>query len=157
MSISMNTIASNNTKEENDIYEIINLFNSLNQQANEFLSKLTKDKTELQITEKDGKITNIKVHQLTPNDPEFIYNLNCLDRYYFDDDLYDNIIYRCNKIKREIEQYKDILDNLLNNIVQIKKDLGLKLFRSDNLWFKTEMLDTQKRLDKLINFYTWEF
>ena len=58
----MNTIATSNTEEENSIYENINLFNSLNQQANEFLSKLTKDRTELHIEEKDGKITNIKVH-----------------------------------------------------------------------------------------------
>jgi len=79
----MNTVASNNTEEENAIYEIIDLFNSLNQQGNEFLLKLTKDKTELRVTEKDGKITNIKVYQLTPNDSEFKYNWNCLEMIIF--------------------------------------------------------------------------
>ena len=31
------------------------------------------------------------------------------------------------------------------------------MFRSDNIWFKNEIVKSQQKLDKLLNDYIWEF
>jgi hypothetical protein len=36
-----------------------------------------------------------------------------------------------------------MLENLLCNTEEIRKELGGKMFRSDNIWFKNEILKSQ--------------
>jgi len=70
-------------------------------------------------------------------------NLHIKNAYYF--------------IDRDIIQYKEWLDDLIDNYEKIKNRIGIEQLRSDNKSFKEMILDTRKDLHNIIREYEWEF
>lgn len=113
---------------------------------NAFLDKLKQNKTKLQIVEEnDGKI--IRIHVI--HDDE--YDMNCLQRIYYDNEIDIGIVFETECMERDMKTHKKTLDYLLNNHEGIKKRLGGRLFRSDNISFKNLILKTEEKLDTLLN------
>jgi hypothetical protein len=50
-----------------------------------------------------------------------------------------------------MKTHKKTLDYLLNNHEELKRELGGRLFRSDNISFKNLILETEEKLDTLLN------
>jgi len=136
------------TKKINQIKE---LYETLEKEVYEFSDKFNKEKTELVIQKiNNKKYVYIKTIQSEYNvmgfaangftdDEEMIY---IKDTYYF--------------TKRDIIQYKEWLDNLINNYEKIKNNIGSKTLSEDNKLFKEMILDTHKKFKNLQNEYIWE-
>lgn len=82
---------------------------------------------------------------------------NCLQRLYYDDKIDIGIIFRLQCLEREMSEHSKMLDNVLNNHDEIKSRLGGKQFRSDNIWFKNKLLETEAKIDNLYNKIAWSF
>jgi len=150
-------IPTNNNKN-NIINEIVKIYDKFKKNATEFLSKLKQNKTELKIQEeRDGKIIKLSIHYLTLNDKGYETADNCLNTYDIFDDYLCAIVSRCKFIEKDLIEHTNMLEKLLDNTEKIKQELGGKMFRSDNIWFKNEIVKSQQKLDKLLNDYIWEF
>ena len=151
----LSNIPINNIKKNNIICEILNLYNNLEENVNQFLNKLKQNKTTLRIDENNSRI--IRVYHFTPNDKEYEIAGNCLNYINLWSNFIPPIIHRIEIIEREKNYHKETLDNLLNNTEKLKNKLGKKQFRSDNISVRNYIIETQKELDKLLNDYIWEF
>lgn len=153
----LSNIPINNIKKNNIIFEILNLYNNLEKNVNQFLDKLKQNKTELRLDENNNKIIRVYVYHFTLNDKEYEIAGNCLNYINYFDDWILNVINRCKFIEIDKKDHKKTLDYLLNNTEEIKNKLGKKQFRSDNISFRNDIIKTQQELDKLLNDYIWEF
>jgi len=149
-------IPTNNNKN-NIINEIVKLYDKYNKNASEFLNKLKQNKTELKIEENNGKIVKVYVNHLIPTDINYETAGNSLNTYNIFDDWVCAIVTRCEFIEKDLLEHTKMLEYLLCNTEEIRKNLGGKMFRRDNIWFKNEILKSQQKLDKLLNDYIWEF
>jgi hypothetical protein len=77
--------------------------------------------------------------------------MNCLQRIYYDDEIDIGIVFKTECIERDMKTHKKTLDYLLNNHEELKRELGGRLFRSDNISFKNLILETEEKLDTLLN------
>jgi hypothetical protein len=59
-------------------------------------------------------------------------------------------------INRQVIEYKEWLDNLIDNYEEIKNRISAEQMRSDNKWFKKSILDTLNDLHNLKSEYIWE-
>lgn len=145
-------IANINTKQQDakKVNEIKKLYETLEKEAQEFFGKFKKEKTELVIK----KIKNKKYVSIKTSETE--YNYTSLDTHGFEDVDEGNIKNTYYFINRDIIQYKEWLDNLINNYEKIKNTIGSKTLSEDNKYFKEMILDTQKKLKNLQNEYIWE-
>ena len=132
------------------VNEIKSRYEQLKHEADEFFSKLKKDKSVLVVTEKKNK----KCVSIRTIETEYNVTPLC-DRFYDDDDerRIKNAYYFIN---RDIIQYKKWLDNLIHNYEEIKNEIGVELMRSDNKSFKQNILDTLKDLHNLKSEFIWE-
>ena len=146
-----------NNKKNKFIYEIANLYINLENNVKQFLDKLKQNNTELRLDELDGKIVRVYVYHFTPDDKEYDKSYYCIKNAGGWDDLISNIINNCRFIEQDTQQHKKTLDILLNNPKGIKESIGGKLFRSDSIYFKKKIIETQTKLNKLLNDYIWEF
>lgn len=130
------------------VNEIINLYETLKKESEEFFRKLERANTELVI-----KVINNKKHIIII---ESDYNQS--GEIYFDwwNDEGSNIRSVCYFIKQDIEIYKEWVNDLINKYEEIKKDIGVLQLRADNKSTKNMILDTQKKLDNLKSEYIWE-
>jgi hypothetical protein len=144
-------------KKNNIICEILILYNNLEKNVNQFLDKLKQNKTELKLEVIDGKIVRVYVYHFAPDDKEYEIAGNCMNYIDWFDDWVVNIIWKCRFIEKEQQDHKKMLEKLLNNTEELKDKLGGKQFRSDNIWFKNEIIKTQTKLNNLLNDYIWEF
>ena len=60
------------------------------------------------------------------------------------------IIYDIRWMQQHMELRKQTLSNLKESYLEIKKEIGGSLMRSDNLSFKKELMDIDKKIDKYI-------
>ena len=141
----------NDIKSKNIIYEIVENYERVDRRVNEFLNKLKKNNTMLQIKQIDEKISHVYV---TPDNTS---DSNCLHMKYYDDEIDFGIVLQCEFIERDMKSHKQTLDMLLKNHKEIKENLGGRLFRSDNLYFKKIILETENKLDALLNKCEWSF
>jgi len=129
--------------------EIKTLYESLKKDAYNFFSKFEKDSSELVV-----KKINNKMHVFFT---ESVPGVMPLSGSGFDDVEEQRIINIYNNITRRINDYGEMLDYLLTNYEEIKKDLSAELLRHDNKYLKTRILDTHKDLCTLKDAYIWEF
>jgi hypothetical protein len=129
---------------------ISEMYETLKKDWKDFSFPLRKDKTELVVRE----IDNQKFVNLIKNE----YNTNALKTMCFDEGSEErqirNVFYF---IEQDINQYKEHVDNILQNYKEIKERLGDKRFRECNKELKRWILDTHKDLNDLKNKYVWEF
>ena len=129
--------------------KISEMYERLKTDWDDFSSPLRKDKTELVVREiYNQKIVNIKTNA---------HNNNALERMSFDEGSEErrirNALYF---IEREIEEYKEDVDNILHNYRDIKNTIGDKQLRECNKLFKKCISDTHKDLNELKNKYVWD-
>ena len=141
-----------NTKKTNHkkVNEIKSLCEKLEKEADEFFSKLKKDKSELVITENNNK-KYVSIRTI-----ETEYNQTSLSTHGFEDNDERRIKNAYYFINRDIIQYKGWLDDLIDNYEEIKNRIGIEILRSDNKLFKEMILDTHKNLTNLKDEYIWE-
>ena len=133
------------------VNEIKLLLEELENETLEFFNQLKKDKTELVITEKNNKKfvstriieSEYYTHSLETHGFENNYEIRIKNAYYF--------------INRDINQYKEWLDDLIDNYEKIKNRISAKQLRNDKKSFKEMILDTHKDLHNLKSEYEWEF
>ncbi len=140
----------NKNKNNSDkVNEIKMLYEELKKEADEFLGKFKKEKSTLVVEEKNNK----KYVSICSVD----YVQTPLHLHGFEDnDDEKHIKNTCYLINKNIIQYKEWLDNLIENYEKIKNTIGIKTLRSDNKFFKERILDTQKDLHNLIGKYEWK-
>jgi hypothetical protein len=146
ISAPINTKMSNNKK----VNEIKSLCENLEKEAHEFFSKFKKDKTELVITEQNNK-KFVSIRTL-----ETDYNITSLSIHGFEDYDESHIKNAYYFINRDIIQYKEWLNDLIDNYEEIKNRIGVETLRSDNKSFKEMILDTHKKLHNLRCEYEWD-
>ena len=150
------------------VNEIKSRYEQLKHEADEFFSKLKKDKSELVVTEKNNKkcvstrtieteydITPLCTHGFE-NYIETEYDITPLRTHGFenyDERRIKNAYYFIN---RNIIQCKEWLDNLIDNYEEIKNRISVEQMRSDNKSFKQYILDTLKDLHNLKSEFIWE-
>lgn len=129
--------------------KISEMYETLKKDWNDFSSPLRKDKTELVVIGIDNqKIINIKTN---------VYNNNALAAMAFDDGSEERQIRNAlHFIERDIEQYKEHVDNILHNYQDIKERIGDKRLRECNKELKRWILDTHNDLHELKNKYIWD-
>jgi hypothetical protein len=138
-----------NKRTNGSANKISEMYEMLKKDWNEFSSPLRKDKTELVVREiNNQKIVNIKTN---------IYNKNALKAMAFDDGTEERQIRNAFYfIERDIEQYKQHVDNILHNYKEIKDRIGDKRLRECNKELKRWILDTHNDLHELKNKYIWD-
>ena len=129
------------------VNEIKSLYEELKKETDEFFSKLNKDKSELVITENNNK-KYVSTRTIE-------YNKTSLTTHGFEDKDEKRIKNAYLFINRDIIQYKEWLDNLIDNYEEIKNRIGIKKLRSDSKDFKEMILDTHQDLHNLKNEYEW--
>jgi hypothetical protein len=142
-----------NTKKtyHKKVNEIKSLYEELKKETDEFFSKLKKDKSELVITENNNK------KYVSTRTIETEYNTTSLTPHGFEDNDERHIKNAYYFINRDIIQYKEWLDDLIDNYEEIKNRIGIEKLRSDNKSFKEMILDTHKDFRNLKNEYEWVF
>ena len=144
-----NILAPINTKKSNNnqVDEIKLLYEELKKEADEFFYKFKKENSELVVKEINNKkcVSIIEVHGQTPL---YIHGWESIDE--------KRIKNECFFIKREIDYYKETVNDLIYNYNEIKNRIGIKMLRSDNKALKEMILTTQTRLHKLKSKYEWE-
>lgn len=138
-----------NTKKKK-VNEIKTLYEELKKETDEFFSKIKKDKSELVITKKNNK-------KYVSTRTETEYDRTSLDIHGFEDNDERYIKKSYYWINRDINEHKELLDNLIDNYEEIKNRIGIKILRSDNKYFKERILDTYKKFRNLKNKYEWVF
>jgi hypothetical protein len=96
--------------------------------------------------------TEIKIHNNKFYISKIDTNDNCFTRSYYD----TNETYLCSEFKiieRNINEYKDILKRFQSNYENIKSKLGIKSLKQNNEEFNNMILETEDKLDKLLNKY----
>lgn len=148
-------IASTNKNEiiSKDINQIKKLVETLKKEFYEFFSKFNKEKSKLVICEINNK-KYVTICNL--NEEENHFNTKPLDIHGFEDYDEEYIKKTYLFIKRNISKYEYYLDDLDNNYVQIKQNIGIQTIKSDNKVFLEMVLNTHKYLNKLKNKYIWE-
>jgi hypothetical protein len=141
----------------NNINDIKIEYNKLKNTSTEFLDKLKQNKTELRLDLTNSKIKKAIVYHFTPEDIDYNRDSNCFNNIDYYDDLIVTIFDRCRFIEEDLKTHKKNLYYLINNTKEIIEEIGIALFRSDNIWFKEEIIKTQGNLDSLLNKYVWEF
>lgn len=140
-----------NRKNSNNktVNKIKLLYEDLKKKADEFFSKFKKENSELIVKEMNNeKYVYIRAVE---------YNQTPLHFHGFENnDDEKHIKDACYWINRAIIQYKEFLDDLIDNYEEIKNRIGIKKLRSDNKSFKEMILDTRKDLCNLISKYKWE-
>jgi hypothetical protein len=142
----INEINLHTTNKIKTISEITLEFKELEQEANEFFSKLNKDKTELVIKNTDNK-KNVSIRTTE-------ISTQCLYIHGFEDDDEIHIKNTIQTINNDILQYKKWLDDYDEE--KIIKKIGVVTLKNDNKLFGEMILDTHKKLHDLKNKYTWE-
>jgi len=142
---------------ENNIHYDHSEFHNKYQTNTDIIRETNKPNIELKIEENNGKIIKVCVNHLTLTDINYETADNSLNTYDIFDDWVCAIVSRCQFIEKDLIEHTKMLENLLCNTEEIRKNLGGKMFRSDNIWFKNEILKSQQKLDKLLNDYIWEF
>jgi len=132
------------------VNEIKSQYEQLKHEADEFFSKLKKDKSELVVTEKNNK----KCVSIRTIETE--YDITPLSSNGFDDVDEGHIKNAYFFINRDIIQYKEWLDDLIDNYEEIKNRISVEQMRSDNKSFKQFILDTRKDLHNLKSEFIWE-
>jgi hypothetical protein len=145
ISAPINRKNSNNKK----VNEIKLLYEQVKKEADEFFGKFKKEKSKLVIKE----INNKKYVYINAVE----YNQTPLHIHGFEDDDERHIKNAYYFIDRDIIQYKEWLDDLIDNYEEIKNRIGIEKLRSDNKSFKEMILDTRKDLHNIIREYEWEF
>ena len=130
------------------INEIKELYETLEKETKEFLSKLKQENSKLVVKEINTKkfVTIIRTEKEDKG--------NCLSRgsFCFEDD----IINACYFIERDIIDYKETMSYLVNNYEEIINKIGIKTFKDDNKYFKKIILDTQQKLHNIKSKFIWE-
>ena len=129
--------------------KISEMYETLKKDWNDFSSPLRKNKTELVVREIDNqKFINIKTIEC---------NQNALASMCFDEGTEErqirNALYF---IEKDIEIYKEHVDNILHNYQDIKELIGDKRLRECNKELKRWILDTRNDLHELKNKYIWD-
>lgn len=133
------------------VNEIKLLLEELENETLEFFNQLKKDKTELVITEKNNKkIVSTRII-------ESEYYTHSLKTHGFENSDERRIKNAYLFINRDINQYKEWLDDLINNYEEIKNRISAEKLRNDKKLFKEMILDTHKDLHNLKSEYEWEF
>lgn len=143
--------ASINTKKtyHKKVNEIKSLYEELKKETEEFFSKFKKEKSTLVVK----KMNNKKYVYISAVE----YNQTPLYIYGFEDDEERHIKNAYYFINRDIIQYKEWLDDLIDNYEEIKNRIGIEKLRSDNKSFKEMILDTHKDFRNIKNEYEWVF
>jgi hypothetical protein len=138
-------IKKNNNKKVN---EIKILYEQVKKEADDFFGEFKKEKSKLVIKE----INNKKYVYISAVE----YNQTPLHIHGFEDDDEGHIKNAYYFINRDIIQYKEWLDDLIDNYEEIKNRIGVEKLRSDNKSFKEMILDTRNDLLNLKSKYIWE-
>ena len=139
-----------NTKKtyHKKVNEIKSLYEELKKETDEFFSKFEKEKSTLVVKEMNNKkYVSIRAVE---------YDQTPLYRHGFEDKEEIHIKYICYSINRCIIQFKEWLDDLIDNYEEIKNRIGIKQLRCDNKYFKEKILETHKDLTNLKDEYIWE-
>jgi len=134
--------------------ELNKIYNKLHTEGKYLLDNLKKDRTKLIITKQNDKIY-VYIKQQEAESGNNCLNM-CPYRYEYAEECITIQDY-CYYIEQEIKQYSEYIDDLNTNFTDIKKSIGIKLFREDSISFKTMLLKTQAKLDYLMKIYEWEF
>ena len=137
----LSTIKQNFNKHKFKIVgEILNLCDNIETTIN----KINQPRTRLLLNENiDNNEIKFSVHYVDDDG-------SWLEYYYWDDQL-DNIKYKLGDIIDELKYYKDCIKRAFDNVEETIKDIGKKLFNSDNLYLKKQMSETQVKLDNLLS------
>lgn len=101
------------------------------------------------------KINNEKYVYIRAIETE--YNITPLYKHGFEEDHDERHIKNAYYwINRQVIEYKEWLDNLIDNYEEIKNRISAEQMRSDNKWFKKSILDTLNDLHNLKSEYIWE-
>lgn len=144
------------SKSPRIVCELSNLCDSVHKNANDFLNKLKKNKTELRFVKENNKIY-ASVYHFTPNDESYKYDINCLCMGLDSCGHEQSIINKCYLIGKDIEYQKKTFGNLIDNYEKIKDSIGGAQMRSDSIYFKKRILQTQTDINALLNNYEWTF
>ena len=139
----------NNNNNNKKVNEIKLLYEEVKKEADEFFGKFKKEKSILVVKEMNNK----KYVSISVVD----YNQTPLHKHGFendDDELYIKNAYYW--INRQVNEYKEWLDNLIYNYEEIKNRISVEQMRSDNKWFKKSILDTRNDLLNLKSKYILE-
>ena len=141
-----------NTKKtcHKKVNELKSLCEELEKEVDEFFSKLKKNKSELVITENNNK-KYISIRTI-----ETEYNKTSLSSHGFENKDEKRIKDAYYFINRDIIQYKEWVDDLIDNYEEIKHRIGIKKLRSDNNSVKKMILNTHKDFTNLKDEYICE-
>lgn len=135
------------------LQELNAVYERFYKEANEFINKLSKDKTKLIIEKINDKVC-VSVGEAESG--------NCLSGWYeyectwAADDEY-KIKNTCYFIKEDLKQYEGYIRNINENYDEIKKNIGGKGIRTDNIELKKWISKSQDKLDHLLKKYEWVF
>jgi hypothetical protein len=130
------------------VNEIKLLYEEVNKEADEFFGKLKKEKSALVVKEiNNKKYVSIRAVE---------YDITPLSTNGFDDVDEGRIKNAYFFINRDIIQYKEWLDDLIDNYEEIKNRISVEQMRSDTKSFKKFILDTLKDLHNLKSEFIWE-
>jgi len=133
------------------INEIKTLFEKLDVDYNEFISKFNKENSDLRVTEYNNK-KHVSIIDFNNG------RKSALEVHGWEDDFESHIKIVCHFIEKDISTFKKWLDDLLNHYEEIKERIGVENLRKDNKSFKEMILKRQTDLNKLVRGeYTWEF
>jgi hypothetical protein len=144
------------------IQELNEIYHTLKREANEFINKLKKHKTKLNIKEVEDKVY-VSVYHYNNEEFKLEYGdreeINCLTTIncWIDEGPYVKIKNCCHFLEEDIKQYEGYIRNINENYESIKENIGIKGIRSDNKRLKEWMLYTHDKLNNILKKYEWDF
>ena len=142
--------------------ELNEIYNRLKKEATEFINKLTKDRTKMEINKIDDKIY-VSVYNYNEDEFKREYGerkgINCLtpSNGYFDEVPYIKITYICNLLEKDLNLYDVYIRNINENYDEDKKTIEGKKIRANAFMLKQWMLDTHDKLNDILQKYEWTF
>lgn len=148
--------------KDRQIQELNEIYDRFKKEANEFINKLTNDRTKMEINKIDDKVY-ISVYQYNEDEFKREYGerkgINCLtpNNSYFDEIPYIKIVYLCKLLKKDLKEYEEDIRNINENYYELQKNIGAKNIRTNAIILKRWILETHDKLKDMLKQYEWEF
>ena len=153
---------SNPSFKDKHIQELNEIYDRFKNEANEFINKLTMNRTQMDITKINDKIY-ISVYQYNEDEFKRKYGehcvINCLtpNNCYFDEVPYIKIKYLCNLLEKDLKHYDMCIRNINEHYYESQKNIARKQIRANVFVLKDLILETHEKLYDMLNQYEWTF
>lgn len=146
------------------INELNDMYESLKNTANEFIKKITQERTKFVINKSEDKVY-VKVYRY--NDEEFKrkygeqIGINCLTTInpYLDSRCYPEYDIKdcCYFVEQDLKQYEKHICDINENYDRKIELYGGKQIRNNTIEFKKWILHTRKHFNAMLERYEWDF